>query len=339
MNRIRPPLPRPRGEISAFVCDIFQRSRQPVHPPAGVVVDNPLRDEDLQLGLYLLYELHYRGFAGVSDEWEWSPRLIELRAGLEHQFVAALTERVQVPVPAVRGRRWLSAAVLDMIDAARSPSLSKYLERDATLAVAREYLVHRSAYHLKEADPYSWALPRCVGRPKTGLAQIQFDEYGSGHLEWNHAALFAQTMRAMGLDDSYGGYLDAIPGVTLATVNIISLFGLHRRFTGALLGHLAVTEMTSPEASRRIAAGLRRLNAPAEAMVFYDEHVEADAMHEALCQRDLLDGVAADSSELAEQVLFGVACMLTLDGELASDAIDSWRSNGSSLLPTAIAHC
>jgi hypothetical protein len=43
---------------------------------------------------------------------------------LEHQFAAALTEQVQVPVPAIRGRRWLSAVVLDMIDAARS--LSKY---------------------------------------------------------------------------------------------------------------------------------------------------------------------------------------------------------------------
>ena len=34
---------------------------------------------------------------------------------------------------------------------------------------------------------------------------------------------------ALGLDPSYGAYLDLIPGVTLATVNLMSLFGLHRR--------------------------------------------------------------------------------------------------------------
>jgi hypothetical protein len=36
-------------------------------------------EEDLQLALYCLYELHYRGFEGVSDEWEWHPGLLAFR--------------------------------------------------------------------------------------------------------------------------------------------------------------------------------------------------------------------------------------------------------------------
>jgi hypothetical protein len=33
--------------------------------------------------------------------------------------------------------------------------------------------------------------------------------------------------------------------VTLAISNVMSLFALHRKWTGALLGHLATLEMTS----------------------------------------------------------------------------------------------
>ena len=60
----------------------------------------------------------------------------------------------------------------------------------------------------------------------------------------------------------------------------MSLFGLHRRWRGAALGHLAAVEMTSSEPSRRYSAGLRRLGFDERVTVFYDEHVEADAVHE-----------------------------------------------------------
>ena len=59
---------------------------------------------------------------------------------------------------------------------------------------------------------------------------------------------------------------------------------LGRRLTGrwlpALLGHLAVFEMTSTEPSRRYAAGIRRLGGDDLAARYFDEHVEADAVHE-----------------------------------------------------------
>ena len=77
--------------------------------------------------------------------------------------------------------------------------------------------------------------PRLVGSPKAALVRIQGDEYGDGTACRMHQQLFAETMRALGLDPTYGAYLDALPGTTLATVNLISLFGLHRRWRGALV--------------------------------------------------------------------------------------------------------
>ena len=58
-------------------------------------------------------------------------------------------------------------------------------------------------------------------------------------------------MEALGLDARYGAYLEHIPAITLATVNLMSMLGLHRRRRGAIVGHLALFEMTSSLPNRR----------------------------------------------------------------------------------------
>ena len=97
-------------------------------------------------------------------------------------------------------------------------------------------------------------------RPRS--CEIQADEYGGGVTERIHAQLFADAMEAVGLDSTYGAYLEHLPAVTLATVNLMSLFGLHRRWRGAIVGHLALFEMEvlgaqPPLRERAAPAGLR----------------------------------------------------------------------------------
>src|SRR5215208_5254108 len=119
------------------------------------------------------------------------------------------------------------------------PSVARFVETRANEEQLLEFVVHRSGYQLKEADPHSWAIPRLSGPAKAALVEIQADEYGGGRPERVHAQLFAKAMRALDLDPSYGAYLNRIPAVTLATVNLMSLCGLHRRLRGAIVGHLA----------------------------------------------------------------------------------------------------
>src|SRR6478735_6145188 len=138
-----------------------------------------------------------------------------------------------------------------------------------------------------------------------------------------HAVLFAKTMRGLGLDDTYGAYLDAIPGITLATVNLMSGFGLHRSRRGAIVGHLAMFEMTSSIPNRRYGNALRRLGLGAEATDFYDEHVEADAVHENIAAYDLAGGLARQEPELAPDILFGARALLLLEARFAQQLLDS----------------
>ena len=222
---------------------------------------------------------------------------------------------------------------LRAIEAAdEAPSLSKHLEREGTLAEVLEFVVHRSAYQLKEADPHSWALPRLSGPPKAAMVEIQADEYGGGDAERIHAQLFAKTMDGLGLDSTYGAYLDLIPGFTLATVNLMSLLGLHRRWRGALVGHLALFEMSSSVPNRRYGNALRRLGADAATTDFFDEHVTADAVHEAIAAVDLAGGLARQDPSLGADVLWGARALVELDGRWATRVLEAWEAGRSSLL-------
>jgi hypothetical protein len=323
-------LPQPRGEISELLLAALA---QPVHPMLPPIVGAPpeaLEDEDLQFALYLCYELHYRGLPGVADEWEWEPSLLALRRDLETCFVEALERTVPRP-PLPPAPEDMDLALRAIADADDGPSLSRYLERKATFEQMLEFVVHRSAYQLKEADPHSWALPRLYGAPKAAMVQIQADEYGGGDVERIHAQLFANSMRALGLDDTYGHYLDHLPGVTLATVNLMSLFGLHRRWRGALVGHLALFEMESSVPNRRYANGLRRLGCGEAATDFFDEHVMADAIHESVAAVDLAGGLARQQPELTSDILWGAAALVALDGRVARHTLAAWEMGISSL--------
>ena len=169
-------------------------------------------------------------------------------------------------------------------------SLSAWLVENGSRTHAEELAIHRSAYQLKEADPHTWGIPRLTGRAKAAMVRLQSDEYGNGVAGDMHSTLFADAMRALGLDDGYGAYLGRIPGVTLATTNLISLFGLHRRLRGALVGHLALFEMTSVGPMGRYAAWLEALGIPPEGRTFYDVHVTADEVHQHVAVNDLVGG-------------------------------------------------
>ena len=214
-----------------------------------------------------------------------------------------------------------------------APSVSTFIEREASAEQVLEFLIHRSAYQLKEADPHSWALPRLWGKPKAALVEVQADEYGNGRPDDIHAELFARTLDAVGLDSTYGAYLDRIPGVTLATVNLMSLCGLHRRLRGAIVGHLALFEMTSSVPNRRYAAGLRRLGYGDDAARFFDVHVVADAVHESIAAVDLAGGLARQDPRLGADVLWGARALLAIDGRWAEHMMGAWSSDASSLRP------
>jgi hypothetical protein len=325
-------LPRPRGAVTELLLDALRRAPHELAPTGVAAPEDPLADEDLQLALYLCYELHYRGLPGVDDEWEWEPSLLALRRELERCFEGALLDVIGPPSAEGVQPEEMDLLLRAVADADDGPSLSRHLEATGTLEQFLEFVVHRSAYQLKEADPHSWALPRLSGPPKAALVEIQADEYGGGRAERIHAELFAQTMRVLGLDERYGAYVEQLPAATLATVNLMSLLGLHRRWRGAIVGHLALFEMSSSLPNRRYANALRRLRVEDErASDFYVEHVQADAVHENVAAVDLAGGLVRQQPELAGDVLWGARALVEVEARWARHLLEAWEAGRSSL--------
>lgn len=217
-----------------------------------------------------------------------------------------------------------------------SGSLSHHLETGGELWQLREYAALRSLYHLKEADPHAWVIPRLGGRAKAAMVAIEYDEFGAGHPERIHSRLFADLMDDLGLDTTYGRYLDHAPAPLLATVNLMSLLGLHRASRGALVGHFACVEVTSPPGSRRLAKAMRRCGAGPAAERFYTEHVEADAVHEQVVRHEVIGGLLAEEPGLEPDVAFGCAATVLLEDRLSSYLRTQW-DRGRSALRTPLA--
>jgi hypothetical protein len=328
--KLEPALPWPTGPLSSTVLGLLacRPPKRTLRPVALPIADADPYGLDLQLALYVCYELHYRGFARVDPRWEWNPELLAVRGQLEDAFLEAVRRDV-----GDIGADESAAAEMDAlcVEPADGTGPSYYLRDDGTWEQMQEYFVHRSVYHLKEGDPHAFAIPRLTGQAKASFVAIEHDEYGGGRGALMHQLLYADLLDAAGLDSTYLGYLDAVPAESLAVVNLMSLFGLHRELRGAAIGDFASTEITSPPGSQRLVDALRRMGAPQPCIRFYAEHVEADAVHEQVVRTDVVGDMVANAPHLERDVVFGIRAKDLVEGRLAAHLMDCWTAGRSSL--------
>ncbi len=323
--RTTPILPAPCGPLSDSVTRALAGDGTAVLP-ASVGSAEPM-SRDLHLALTVCYELHYQGFDGVDDSFEWDPDLLRFRRMLERVFSDYLHDKIAFGDDVIAEMDAMS------IEPPTGTGPSWFLQDGGTWDHMREYFTHRSIYHSKEADPHAWAIPRLRGQAKASFVAVEFDEYGGGRGERVHQQLWADLMEGAGLDSSYLGYIDVVPAESLASVNLMSLFGLHRGSRGATVGHFAATEITSSPGSRRFVTALERLGAPQECVAFYCEHVEADAVHEQILRHDVVGDLVRREPELERDVVFGMRAFDFVEGALADHIMQAWTAGGSSLLP------
>jgi hypothetical protein len=305
---------------------------RPPRDRCGLAAHEASDVEDEQLALFLLQQLSYRPIVGVDPAWEDDLTFLVLRERLEQAMEDRLRDVVAVPDCEPAG---VPEALLALIDDADGPSLSGWLEDEGTLEHLREFVLHRSAYQLQEADPHSFAIPRlAAGTAKTALLELQLDEYGGHEPTEAHATLFAETMRALDLDPDDGAPVERLPAVTLVTNTLLNRLGRSRRLVGACIGHLAVFEMTSVAPMAKYAAACRRLlddERGTRAARFFDVHVAADGFHATLAMERLVDGFVAQFPDDANGILFGAAALLHVEGALTEHLLACWNTDDSSL--------
>ena len=315
-------LPKPRGGLSEW---LVSRLSSPDATGASGASPSPDSWDDECLALWTLHELSYRGFEDADDRAEWHPTVLGLRHELESALEDRLRSRWEAAGPtAVDVPAEVPAALAALVASDDGPSLADHVRRRADREQVLELLRQRSLYHLKESDPTTFVVPRLPVRAKAALMELQYDEYGDGDPNRLHAHLFARGLEGVGLRAEYGAYVDDAIPENLEMNNAGSLLGLHRRLRGAAMGHLAAFEMTSSIPSRKIVQGLDRVGLAGPMSDYYDEHVEADAIHEHLAARDICGTLAEDEPDQAPEILFGAFTCLDVEARFATAMLGAW---------------
>ena len=315
-------LPLPRGELSAAVVELLTRTPGSAVPEAAGL--DPY-GEDLLLTLHTCYELHYQGFAGVDENWEWDPDLLRVRRDLENTLLTAL--HADVP-----GGDDVEGELDRLLEpTSDTDGIAGFLAERGTADRLREYFVHRSIYHHIEADPYAWVIPRLRGQVKASLVAVEFDEFGGGRGERVHAQLFADllgrgTRAGLPALPRHGARADARTGGHDVAVRPAS--GAARR-TDRAFRHRRDHVVARLAAPRR---GLARTLLPHPACAhFYAEHVEADAVHEQVMRRDVIAGLLAAEPGSAASIVFGIQATNLLEDRFADHVLKCWNEDRGSL--------
>lgn len=314
--------PSARGRLSSAVREALLHGRpldESTSPDLPDLVGASTED-DRQLALWMLFELHHRGFEDVDDRAEWRPDLLTLRSRLECDLERRWRDRA---APLLRDHAAsatsdLATDFFALCEADTGPSVAAFVRRQATTEQLHAVLRQRSVYHGKEQDAAMWAVPRLDDEPTAHLLAVAYDEYGNGSPAQVHSRLWARGLRAAGVDDAYGAHVDeALPEV-LEQNNLMAMLGLQRRLLPAALGHLAAFEVTSALPSQQWVRGLERLAAPEELVGYFREHVVADSVHEQVAVRQLLGSYLDGAPGRRGDVFWGGAVCLLAEGRAAA---------------------
>lgn len=268
---------------------------------------------DLQLALYVSYELHHRGFADVDPRWEWDPGVLQLRARLEEAFGTALRDDVGdvTQCKAADEIRRLCT---------RSSALVDHLREEGTWAQMREYFVQRSVHRLKIDDAGAWAT--------YAMTPAEFDRSVSGAPERTPGCRFADVLTAAGLDASYLHYLGEVTPEALALVNMMSLFGLHRNLRGAATGQVVATKITIRRSSAGLVDALLRLGAPQPCVQFYRDHAGTS---DGPLRCETVGALLEREPELEPDVVLGIRAFELLEDRFANRLLTCWADGRPSL--------
>ena len=346
MSKQAKPRFQPRGELSQLLLSVLAKDpsadqsspadellRQVPTVTEAAVKKSPnvIRDDDLKLSLLILQGLHYGDVVRCDDAWQWDPKLTQARLMIDRAFERDIRAEVEVPELPEANAESVAQNLFELTKPGPGPSVPRFIAKHASKEQALEYVILRSVYTLKEADPQTWAIPFLSGRAKAALVEIQTDEYGGGDAKRVHSAIFARMMQLLGLDNSYGAYLDQVPALTIASFTMMGLFGMNRRLRGAMAGHYAAYEMTSSIPNKFLGDGFRRLGYGPDVTDYFDEHVEADAVHEQIAGRDLAGGLAEQEPRLLADIMFGANASLIIDGLGSEATLNAWDSGESAL--------
>ena len=143
------PLPMSRGPMSEMVLRMLRGEEPGPLPDIG---EDALGDDDVQLALWCLYELHYRGLIGVDPGLEWDPEVLRVRRILENAHLSALRDLTLDRLDLVEPGGSLPSQIGTLLAVDDGPSPAEYLRRGADVEQFLAFLRQRRRRHPGDDD-------------------------------------------------------------------------------------------------------------------------------------------------------------------------------------------
>jgi hypothetical protein len=190
----------------------------------------------------------------------------------------------------------------------QSDPLFPWLAESATLEEIRWYLKQEAAGEAGFEDLTALTQIKLPTRVKLELARNYWDEMGRGNEKGMHGPMLERLTHALEIEPS----IEETAWQSLALANAMTAMATRRDYAWHAVGALGVIELTAPDRSAAVAAGLRRLGVPAKARTYFDLHATLDVKHSAAWNAEAIGpAVAEDPSRapaIAEGALMRLMC-------------------------------
>jgi hypothetical protein len=236
----------------------------------------PLDERDELMTLLAIYDLWTAPLwvTKGTEDFQSHPAVAALKWRLEQRFLARMDERtpsdpVADAVDPVASIRRIAASEL-------VPPVYKWLAEEASWSELVSFLAIEGGPDAGFDDLVATVQIGIHDGPKVALARNYWDELGRGELSAVHTVLHDRLVEATKMPRIPRAEL---PVSALERIAIGGLLATNRRLQPEMLGALGLLEMQAGPRCRAVVKALTRLEAPAGALPFYEEHAVADPRH------------------------------------------------------------
>lgn len=234
-------------------------------------------------------------------------RMLLLQGSLLEQLRSEVVDlAANVPTDADGFIAWFEN--LQNVGPGQGDPLFPWLAQEANLEEMRWYLRQEAAGEAGFDDLTAYTQVKLPTRVKLELARNYWDEMGRGNVKGMHGPMLDRLVDALALEPS----IETTVWESLALANAMTAMATRRDYAWHAVGALGAIELTAPERSAAVAAGLKRLGFPAKTRLYFDLHATLDVKHsEAWNAEAIAPAVAGDprrAMAIAEGALMRLQC-------------------------------
>lgn len=232
--------------------------------------------------------------------------MLEIEGSFLDQLRAQVRESVAgVPTEPDAFIAWFQA--LEANGPGQKDPLFEWLAEVADLEQMRWYLAQEAAGEAGFEDLTAYTQVKLPDRIKLELARNYWDEMGRGNPKGMHGPMLNRLVATLALEPSVA---DTV-GESLALANAMTAMATRRDYAWHALGALGAIELTAPERSAAVAAGLKRLGVAAKVRLYFDLHAVLDVKHSEAWNAEAIVPAVTEDPRRAHAIAEGALIRLT----------------------------